>query len=269
MVFDIRGKRRHVVKVVYGILAVLMGASLFLVVGPVNIGSLLGTNSSSGSNLAAEYEKRAEKIEFELQKQPGDEELLAKLTNARMNAGQQSFAVTETGETLATVQSRTQYQKASAAWSEYLEATQEPTANLSQKMANVLFSLAQYSRTYPEAQSNIDAAAEAQKLYAEARPTLNSLSTLALYELYAGNTKAAEAANKEAEAKATSKFQREQVGNQFDSTKKTAAAFQKERSEAEKAGKEAAEAKKANPEGSEGAETPIGPSLGGAGSLAE
>ena len=41
MVFDIRGRRRHVVKVVYAILAVLMGASLFLVVGPVNIGEPL------------------------------------------------------------------------------------------------------------------------------------------------------------------------------------------------------------------------------------
>ena len=42
MLFDIRGRRKHVVKVVYAILALLMGASLFLVVGPVNIGSLLG-----------------------------------------------------------------------------------------------------------------------------------------------------------------------------------------------------------------------------------
>ena len=41
MVFDIRGRRKHVVKVVYAILALLMGASLFLVVGPVNIAGLL------------------------------------------------------------------------------------------------------------------------------------------------------------------------------------------------------------------------------------
>jgi len=35
MLFDIRGRRKNVVKVVYAILAVMMGASLFLVVGPV------------------------------------------------------------------------------------------------------------------------------------------------------------------------------------------------------------------------------------------
>ncbi len=38
MLFDIRGRRKHVVRVVYAILALLMGASLFLVVGPFNIG---------------------------------------------------------------------------------------------------------------------------------------------------------------------------------------------------------------------------------------
>jgi len=260
MVFDIRGKRRHVVKAVYAILAILMAASLFLVVGPVNIGSLVG-GSSSESNLAGEFEQRAERVETELQKQPGSEDLLAKLTTARMNAGQQLLATGPNGEVGQTVESRTQYQKASSAWSEYLKATQEPNPNLAQQMAGVLFGLAQISRTYEEAQANISAAAEAQKTYAAQRPTLNSLSTEALYTLYAGSTKEAEKTNKAAEAAATSKFQREQVGNQFDSAKKNAAEFQTKRAEAEKAGKEAAKGGGAtNPES---LENPLGPTLGG------
>ena len=56
MVFDIRGRRRHVVKVVYAILAILMAASLFLVTGAINIGSILGT-SSSGESAASEPRK--------------------------------------------------------------------------------------------------------------------------------------------------------------------------------------------------------------------
>ena len=44
MVFDIRGKRRHVVKFVYAILAILMGASLFLVTGAVSLGSLFDSD---------------------------------------------------------------------------------------------------------------------------------------------------------------------------------------------------------------------------------
>ena len=60
MLFDIRGKRKHVVRVVYAILALLMGASLFLVVGPVNLGSLLG--SSTGTTETTKiFEERAQK----------------------------------------------------------------------------------------------------------------------------------------------------------------------------------------------------------------
>lgn len=264
MVFDIRGRRRHVVKAVYAILAILMGASLFLVVGPVNIGSLLG-NSTESTNLAAEYEEHAERIEVELRKQPGDEVLLAKLTRARTNAGQQQLATGPNGEVGQTVESRTQYQKASSAWSEYLEASKEPSTSLAQQMAGVLFSLAQISRTYQEAAANLAAAAEAQKIYAEQRPSLNSLSTQALYEVFTGNYKAAEEANKAAEAKASSKFQREQVGNQFESAKKSAVEFQKKLKEAEKAGKEAAKGGGGASGTPESLENPLGSAFSGGG----
>lgn len=261
MVFDIRGKRRHVVKAVYAILAVLMAASLFLVVGPVNIGELIGNSSSSGSDLAQEFEKKAERLETELQKQPGQEDLLASLAKNRMLAGQQLVATGPNGEVGLTIESRTQYQKASDAWSEYLKATDEPNPNLAQQMANVLYSLAQISRTYQEADVNIAAAAEAQKIYAEQRPTLNALSTLALFTLFSGDVKEAEKLNAEAEEKAGSKFQREQLGNQFDAAKKSAAEFRKNRAEAEKAAQEASK----NGGNPESIENPLGGVLGGNG----
>jgi hypothetical protein len=261
MVFDIRGKRRHVVKVVYAILAVLMGASLFLVVGPVNIGSLLGGNNGSEANLAQEYEQRAEKIELELKKSPGNEELLAKLTNARMNAGKQSYTTTESGELAPTVEVRNNFQQAGSAWTEYAEASQSPSPPLAQQMAGVFFTLSQLSRTYNEAQANLEAAAEAQKVYAEQRPSLNSLSTQALYTVYTGNYKEAEEVLTTAEAKANSKFQREQLGNQFGSAKKSAVEFQAKLKTAEKAQEEAA---KGNGGKAESLENP-GSVLGGAG----
>ena len=66
------GRRKHVVKVVYAILAVLMGASLFLVVGPVNIGELFSSNASSGGEAAKPYEEQAERLEAKLKKEPED-----------------------------------------------------------------------------------------------------------------------------------------------------------------------------------------------------
>lgn len=264
MVFDIRGKRRHVVKVVYAILAILMGASLFLVTGGLNVGSLFNSNSGS-SNLASEYEQRAERIETELKKQPGDEKLLANLTNNRMLAGQQLYSVGPNGETAPTINSRTQYQKASDAWSEYLKASQQPNPSLAQRMGGTLYVLAQISRSLPEVQANITAAAEAQQIYAEAHPTLNSLSTQALYTVFTGNYKEAEELNAEAEKLAGTKFQREELGNQFQSTKKAAVEFQQQLTEAEKAGKEAAESKQGGGGGAatpESLENPLGTGTG-------
>ena len=62
MLFDIRGRRKHVVRVVYAILALLMGASLFLVVGPFNIGNLINSGSSANST-AKVLDEQAERIE--------------------------------------------------------------------------------------------------------------------------------------------------------------------------------------------------------------
>src|ERR1700733_10256031 len=86
MVFDIRGKRRHVVKFVYAILALLMGASLFLVVGPVNIGALFGA-SNSVSSATKQFEEQTAKVRHELKKDPQNAELLLALTRAQINTG--------------------------------------------------------------------------------------------------------------------------------------------------------------------------------------
>ncbi|MFN8163101.1 MAG: hypothetical protein U0R26_04580 [Solirubrobacterales bacterium] len=255
MVFDIRGRRRHVVKFVYAILAVLMGASLFLVVGPVNIGELFGNGSSTSAS--SQFEDQAQRIESKLVKAPEDETLLLALTRARVNAGNNLVSSGSSGEIVQTVASVQQYQKASAAWSEYLEATKEPVASIAQLMSQVLFSLAQVSRTGNEAEANVEAAAEAQKIVAEKRPSLGSLSTLAFYQLYAFEYAAAEKSKREAVAKANTKFERENLENQFDEISKRAHEFQKQLAEAEKAEKAAKGASKGS------LENPLGTGLGG------
>jgi hypothetical protein len=239
MVFDIRGKRRHVVKFVYAILAVLMGASLFLVVGPVNIASLFETGNKV-SAATSQFEEQAQRFEHKLVKSPGDAELLLGLTKARINAGNSAVEQTSTGELVPTVESTQQLQKASAAWSEYLEATNEPSAGAAQLASNALFTLAQTSSSTSEAEANVRAAAEAQKIVAEAQPTLGALSTYALYTLYTFNYAAAEKANAEAAKLTSSKLQREELEKNFESVKKRAHEFQKQIAEAAKAAKQGA-----------------------------
>ena len=92
MVFDIRGQAPHVVKFVYAMLAILMGSSLFLVIGPVNPASLFG-NSTSTTSAAHQCSKNStERLERKVRKEPENPDLLLALTQRadqrRQPAGQ-------------------------------------------------------------------------------------------------------------------------------------------------------------------------------------
>jgi chaperonin cofactor prefoldin len=256
MVFDIRGRRKHVVKFVYAILALLMGASLFLVVGPVNIGNLLGTSSTESASHG--LEEQAERIEHKLKKSPHDPNLLLALTRARISVGNSLAAVnSETGAAEITAEGRAQLEEASSAWSEYLKVTDEPSSGGAQLVSPALFSLAQTSRTGTEAEANIHAATAAQEIIAKARPSLGSLSTLAIYRYFGFDYAGAAKAHKEAAKYANTKFERENLGNELEEIDKRAHEFQKQIAEYNKATKG---------KGKESLENPLG-GLGGSSAL--
>lgn len=258
MVFDIRGRRRHVVKVVYAILAILMGASLFLVVGPVNIGEIFG--GGAASNGAEQFEDRAAAIERELKKDPEDPTLLLALTRQRIYAGNALAVINpETGQPQLTTESRQQLQQASSAWSEYLEATDEPTASAAQVIAPALFSLAQTSSTAAELESNIQSAADAQQIVVDARPSLGSLSTLAIYRYFGFQYQAANKAGEEAKKLASSKFERETLENQLEEVQKNARNLEKQLAEYNKATKGQGKESLQNPLGGLSGPTAISP----------
>jgi len=260
MVFDVRGRRKHVVKVVYALLAVLMGSSLFLVVGQFNIGELFNSGGGGSSEVAKPFEEQAEHLEVKLKKEPEDPQLLESLARARVTAGRSTLTAepTEAGLTKALQQ----YQLASAAWSEYLAATNEPSAGTAQLMAPALLSLAERGETYPRVQSNIEAATQAQKIVAQQRPSLNSLSTLALYTYFTGDFKAAEKAQAQAAKLTNAKFEREQLAKQLKEVKERAVKYTKARKKAEAAFKAATKEQKGNPESLKSPINPFGASSG-------
>jgi DNA repair exonuclease SbcCD ATPase subunit len=268
MLFDLqRGRRKTAVKVVYAILAVLMGASLFLVVGPLNIGELFNSSSSSSGDAAKPYEEQAERLEVKLKKDPEDPRLLEGLTRARVTAGNSLLSVEPDEEDLnAALQ---QYQLASSSWSEYLEATDEPAAGTAQLVAPALLSLAERARTYDQAQRNIEAASEAQGIVADQRPTLNSYSTLALYTYFTGDFKAAESAQAKAAKLTREKFEREQLDKQMEEVKKNAEKFQKARKQAAAAEKAAAKGNGGKPQSLENPANSLSGSFGAGTGLGE
>ena len=238
MLFDLRsGRRRGMVKVVYGVLAVLMGASLFLTVGPVNIGEIFGNNSGSSTDAAQIYEEQAERLEVKLKKDPENPELLQSLTRANINAGNAGVKVEPNGARSVTPEAVESYQKADQAWTEYLEATDQPSAGLAQVVAPMLFQLAELSSSYAEAETRLEAATEAQKIAAKGQPTLNSLATLARYTYLTGDFKLADQVRAETMKKANSESEREAVEKFLDEAEKSAHAFAKSAKAAEKAEK--------------------------------
>lgn len=257
MVFDIRGRRKHVVRVVYAILALLMGASLFLVVGPVNIGSLLGSNTATG-NAAGIYEEEATSAERKLRKNPTEGALLLALTRDRISAGNALSAVDpKTGQPTVTPAARVQLEKASEAWSRYLKQVgKEPSSSTAQLAASALFRLAESSSSGAEAEANLKAAAQAQLIVAEAQPTLGSVSTLAEFRYFAFDFKGAEESAKKAQSLATSKAQKTQLKTQLKQVRNRAKAFQKQVKE---------EAKESKGKGKETLKNPLG-GLSGEGS---
>jgi hypothetical protein len=259
MVFDTGGRRRGVVKVVYAILAVLMGLSLLLVVGPAPLQELFGVNDAV-TNAADQFEEQAERTEVKLRKNPEDPALLLALTRAQINAGNSlAEANPETGEVAYTPEARQHLLEASESWSKYLKSTDEPNVGAAQVAAQALFGLAQTARTGPEAEANVRSAAGAQQIVAEARPSIGSLSTLAIYRLYSFDFKDAAKAQTEAKKFATTKFERENLDNELEQISKRAHEFQKQLTEIEK------EAKKAREKGEPAVGNPLGESnpLGG------
>jgi hypothetical protein len=262
MLFDLRGGRRgKIVKVVYAVLAVLMGLSLFLVVGGFNIAELF--NGSNGSGEAAKvYEQQAERIEVKLKKDPSDPDLLRSLTRAQINAGNAQVTVEPNGEQQVSTDAAQEYQKAYQSWSEYLKATKDPDAGLALLVAPMLLQLAELAVSYPQADSRIQSAAEAQQIVADQRPSLNAWTTLAFYSYYT-DPKTAEKARAEAKKLANTKAERESIDNQLDEFKKNADRYRSEKAKFEKEQKEAAANQGGGGEAVPPSENPLGGLSGG------
>lgn len=243
MVFDTRGRRKHVVRVVYAVLALLMGASLFVAVGPINLASLIG-NQSSSSNAAKVFEEQAERIEGRLAKDPTDAGQLLALTRARIGAGNAKLEPNpETGAPALTPEARIEFEIAETAWRRYLkQAGEEPSLSGAQLVAGTYFRLAEGGAGLPEVENDLALAAAAGKIVAEHRPNLGSLSSLAIYQFYNGEFAAGDESTKQAAAKATSKAEAKGIEKQLGEYRKNAKQYAKQKKQIQKvegeAGKE-------------------------------
>src|SRR6478735_2144400 len=246
MLFDLRGRRKRVVQVVYAMLAVMMGASLFLVVGPVNLGDLVGGGSStSASGVSLD---RASELDHKLAKDPKNQALLLALARERITAGNNLAQIDpQTGTPVPTAESAQQYQLAADAWHRYLKTP--PNPNVALLVANSLLSLAQTATTPDEATADAADAANAQLIYAQAKPSAGAFSTLAYYSYAALNFKQGDAAALQAQAQAGSSAEKTQVKKTLAGIRTQAKKYQKQLAAIQKAQKGQAKQQLQNPLG--------------------
>lgn len=257
MLFDIRGRRKNVVKVVYAVLALLMGGSLFLTVGPFNLGELVGSSGSGSSEQV--FDEQAERIEGRLAKDPTDEALLLALTRARISgANAQAEIDPQTGlPGIPPPEAKDDLEQALETWNRYLkQAGSNPNPSAAQLVATTFFGLAERgSASYAELRENVDVAVAAQRIVAEQLPNLGSFSSLAIYEFFDGNFAAGDKAVKQAVA-TVPKAEAKNIEKQLDEYRQRAKRFAKQSAGFEKAEKQAGREQLENPFGGLGGTVP-------------
>jgi hypothetical protein len=258
MVFDTRGRRRNVIRVVYAVLALLMGASLFVAVGPFNLAELGGGGDTSSASEV--LDEQSERIEGRLEKTPGDEQLLLALTRTRIAAGNSQVEPgTETSVPVVPPGAREDFDAALAAWSSYLEqAGDDPNPSAAQLVAGTFFQLAESgSTTLSEIEEHVGKAAEAQQVVAEQQPSVGSLSSLAIYQYFAGDFAAGDKAGEQAAA-LVPKAEAKNIEKQLDEYRKRAKRFVKQAEQFKKSQPNAGKEQLQNPFGSLGGSSTLG-----------
>jgi hypothetical protein len=256
MLFDTRGRRRHVIRVVYAILALLMGASLFLVVGPFNIANLIGNSNSTET--AKVLVEQAERAEEKLGREPRNPALLLTVARTRVAAGKvQAETNPQTGTPVLTPEALESYDKATEAWDAYLKQTESPNPAGAALMASAFFTLAENVSEIESINEAIEGAARAQRIAAEAQPSVGTLSTLAIYEFFNGNFAGGEKAAKEAQAKASA-AQAKEVKKQMAEYRTAGESWEKQKKSYAKTEKERGKESLENPFGGLGASSGLG-----------
>jgi hypothetical protein len=128
MLFDLRGRRRRVVQVVYLMLALLLGGGLVLfgIGGEVSGGLLNAFEGGGGTNGDSALRDRVERQEERLKAKPGDEQVLQNLVRDYYSLATSQRDSSSVGFP---DDARDELAKAGSYWESYLEAADEPSAD--------------------------------------------------------------------------------------------------------------------------------------------
>lgn len=259
MLFDLQGKRKRAVQVIYLGLAILMGVGLIgLGIGGSANGGIfdaLGIGGSGGSS-DPQYQDEIDKANEQLQSDPKNQQALLTLTRYEFLSGRGAEEVdSETGARTPTSESIDHYENSVDAWERYLATDPKQPDDDVASLAIQAY-LVTIDPTSTLGDRDLRKLVTAAEIVAEARPSFGTYSDLASYAYIAGDEKTGAEAAANAKREAADDTQRKQVDQlvkQAKASRKAILAQRKQREQAEGGGEL----------GDEGSTTPGGGSLGG------
>lgn len=207
MLFDLQGRRKTAVKVIYLALALLMGGGLVLFGVGSDVQGGLADIFRGGSSGDGQYQQDVEKYEKQALARPDDPATRAQLIQARFSLASSGDNVTDNGYTKNGLEI---LKKVTTDWTQYLESAKK----IDEKTAN--YAVSAYAGL-----NEFDGAMKAQQKLAEVQDpeTASAYATLAQFAIYAGDKRVAELAERKA-LKLSSKGQRSQLKDQLDQLRK-------------------------------------------------
>jgi hypothetical protein len=227
VLFDLSGKRRRVVQVVYATLAALflVGFVAFGIGSDVSGGfaDLFGSGGSGGS-VSSQFDDQIDSANEQLAANPNDSAALLKLSKYRYFKAKQGVTQDQTtGEISVSEDANTELGKAVDAWEKYLKVNKgRPSPTDAAQIVQAYYFL-----------NDFGGAAEAQQIVAKDQPSSGAYGQLAYYRYASLNIPAGDKAASKAEAEAP-KAQRGQLKRQLAAIRKEAVKAEKRLAKAQK-----------------------------------
>ena len=238
MLFDLRGKRKRLIQVIYAGLAGLMAIGLIgLGIGSSTSGGLfdaLGIGGGSTGSGGADYSDQIDRANEALASNPKDDKALLTLARYEFLTGQSQRDATDNGGFQLTDDTIASYRKSADAWERYLATKPaKPNDDVAGLMIQVYPVIYQIDTAQQD--ETLDKLVRAAQIVADARPALGTYVDLATYAYYAGNEKLGAEAEKKALAAAPDPTTKKQVKQGIAQAKAQAALAAKQQKQQQQA----------------------------------
>jgi hypothetical protein len=229
MLFELGGKRKRLIQVIYVCLALLMFVGLVgLGIGSNVSGGIFDALGIGGGDTASnpQYDAQIERAEQTLQTDPKDEKALLSLARTNFLAGQAATETDDQGRVTLTDETLSRYQDATSAWARYLATKpKDPDDGVASLMIQAYSASAGTDPTRLE--TDIEGAFKAARIVAEARPSAGTNLQLATYAYLAGENEAGKQAERAALKEAPDSTTKSQIKSQIAQAKQQGAAIAK------------------------------------------